>query len=194
MEELRPKQDEGTVWWNRIIILGIVVFGFFYFSNMAEEIAEIIRGAPNETEIVISLFYVFVNMLVWVGGGAMVLGFIWGMANSYLRLADGVLEYRWKWWKWEHIKSIDLKTVKEARIDDRLSTYKGRRTSTRSITFTAKVPTTTNTVPIPVQGMPGSFFNPERQFFPLPKGVTEEEANLFLQKVNQEIKRMSGGW
>lgn len=186
MEELRPKQGATVSWKNRFIFAVVGFFLLSYLYGVAQEIVGEARTASSGTDVASTILHALIILAVFGGGGGMVLGFFWGQAAAYLRLVDGALEYRWKWWKWEHSRPVDLRTVTAARLEDHVTYYKGRSTTTPSIMFTPKP----SAVPLTQQQIDDY----EDEFVPLPRGVSPEETHVFLQKVNQEIKRVNGGW
>ncbi len=181
MEELRPKVTEATVWRDRVIYGIVGIIALIYIVRISQDLlVEIANATPGQLAGI--ALRLFINIALWIGGGGMVLGFMLGVAKAYLRLENGQLIYSWYWWKWDHTRMLDLRRVSEARIDDQVTRYKGRARKLTGIMFTSKAD------PAPT----GSSYvkKVEDEFFALPRGVTREEGEVFVQKINQEIKRV----
>lgn len=185
MYELHAKQDSGTSRKDRslAVLIGLVLLIFSYgaFDSFLYEVHTSSSFGDDALTALINLLLI---LAIGIGGGLGVYGVIRGMAAAYLRLEAGFLEYRWSFWRWEQIKKLDLQTVGDIKVGDHIFYSKGKRIIP-AILFTLK------TDPSPTLDSVGRLHG---RFFPLPKGVSEEEAQSFLHLIKQEQNRVSGGW
>lgn len=184
MQELHPKITEPAERLWRIAALGAFVVGIFYLYSSIEDLQSTYKNIANG----IDLFQFFVILLLKIGSiGLFVLigGFYWGAMRAYLRLTDGYLEYHYTILRWPITSKVDLRTVGVARIGDHVRGYGRRKTSERAILFSSKE--NLETMP---QKEAEQF---EAKYSLLPKGISDNEAGAFLQKVNEEIERVNGG-
>ncbi len=185
--ELHPKHESVAIWKDRFIAAVGALFVLAYMYGSISDGALELRRARSFDDVISGLMPILFALVV-LGGGFMAFGFFWGITHAFLRLENGALEYRWTWWKWQHVQTVDLRTVTGARIEDYISVFRGRKTIVPSVIFTSK--------PNPAPLVPTSSFQDGKEdpHFPLPKGAPDQEVQLFLQKINQEIKRVNGGW
>lgn len=184
MEELHPKKSSTAFFKDRVITVVVALFALAVFYGTVEDILLEFRSGVSGVDLAALALRAFMALAIFGGGGFVALGFFWRTNGAFLRLVDGIVEYRWKWWKWEYVQKVDLKTVRDVRIEDHISSYRGHTQKTPAFFFTRQ----SNLHPA------AASLEREDPWLALPKGVTIEEANLFLQKVKQEIKRANGGW
>jgi hypothetical protein len=187
MEELHPVITESATWVWRLAA-GLVVFiCLSILYGTVEDLVLSLQIAQNSVDVFEAAVGALMRTTFFLVLGAVAGGFVWGIARAYLRLANGYLEYRWKFWRWDCLQRVDLRLVTEATIGEQITSYRGRTSRHPAILFRKKKQTQPPS--------PGKReMSEEEMILPLPKGVPEQAAELFLQKVNQEIKHLSGGW
>lgn len=183
MEELRPKITELTRWllW-AIALVAASICAIFLYLVVESTVAEM-----RFTSDILGVFEVLMLALIKLGFISL---FFFYLANSFakkwasLHLQNGFLEYRYPFLRWKGLQMVNLRKVGTARI--------GRHTEylIRGITFKPAILFADKTSVQPVAA--DNEDDELEEYLLLPTGVTNEEAHRFLQKVNEEIKRVSG--
>lgn len=168
---------------DRLIIAIALFFALSYFYGLAQGVMEEWRTVNSWTQILPTALESVLITAAFLGGGVIIVGLASAISGAYLHLENGSLEYRWKWWKWEHHRTTDLSAMTEVRHYTR-TFYRGRKTATLGMLFTGK--------PKLGQVQVNNSSMVEEYFIPFPQGVTKEESETFVQKVQAEIQRVNG--
>lgn len=182
MEELHPNITEISEWFWRILMLVAIVFTGSYLYSSVQDVQALYLNIDGNVDV-LELSLVLLLKIASIGLFAGIGGFTWGTIHGCLRLSDGFLESHYKVFRWPIVQKIDLRTVGEAGIDHKPFSYSGRRRADRLTIFFAGKKSVDAMTEKEAEEL-------EEKYVQLPTGVTKEAAEPFLQKVNEEIKRV----
>jgi hypothetical protein len=182
MYELRPKEDSTASRKDRkfAVLMGLVVLVFSYgaFDSFFYEL----RAPSFGRNAVEALSRLLLLLAVWIIGGFFGYGVIRASAGAYLRIEAGFLEHHWKFWNWERVNKLDLRTIADIKLGDHIFYSRGRKVIP-AILFTLKTDSPASLDEVRALG---------RRHLPLPRGVSKEETQSFLELIQQEMKRATG--